>query len=284
MSEYCHVVQTLVILTFTTKIEFTKEADFIEEIVTNIHRRLGVLLSSPQPLLIGMGYDIEYITTWLIDGSSHTTRLELETSSLIRNGPTTRTLQILLKCTTDILTISGMGGIGKTTLAKYVYRLNCGEFQKMSFIEGISSSIQVHGDVSKYISKIENALAHRKVFLVLDDVDSLEQLVALLGNKCFHPGCKVIITTQDASLTEKYFLDLECLLKGLNDYKSLKLLSLSAFKCNNPREGYKEVSKKLVEYCKGHPLALEVLGKAQRNKDVVVWEDLLDLFVSCVNL
>ncbi|KAJ9558899.1 hypothetical protein OSB04_013513 [Centaurea solstitialis] len=181
------------------RIGLAKEADFIEEIVTNIHRRLGVLISSPQPLLIGIGYDIEYVTTWLKDGSSHTA---------------------------DILTILGMGGIGKTTLAKCVYRLNCGEFQKMSFIEGISS---------------------------------LDQLVALLGKKGFHPGCKVIITTQDASLTEKYFLDLEvqpkhtkCFLEGLYPYESLNLLSLSAFKCNNPKEGYEEVSEKLVEYCGGH--------------------------------
>ncbi|KAJ9558761.1 hypothetical protein OSB04_013375 [Centaurea solstitialis] len=257
-----------------------KEVGFIDEIVTKIRSRLGVLLSSPQPLIIGRDYDIERITTWLKDGSSHTA---------------------------DIFTISGMGGIGKTTLAKYVYQLNCGEFQRSSFIEGIDrtcaqhynglldfqkricgdisnpNSIQVSGEVSSYTSKIEKALAQKKVFVVLDDVGSLEHLEALLGNKGFHPGSKVVITTQDASLTEKYLLNLvvrpkhtKLLLDGLDDYESLNLLSLSAFNCNDSKEGYQDVSNKLVEYCNGHPLALEVLGKALRNKDVAQWEDYIE--------
>ncbi|KAJ9558877.1 hypothetical protein OSB04_013491 [Centaurea solstitialis] len=255
-----------------------KEVGFIEEIVTKIRCRLGVLLSSPQPLIMGRDYRIKAITTWLNDESSHTG---------------------------DIFTISGMGGIGKTTLAKYVYRLNCGEFQRSSFVEGIGRTCaqqynglldlqkQICGDISipsstqargdAYTSKIENALAHKQVFLVLDDVGSVKQLEALLGNKGFHPGCKVIITTQDASLTERYLLNFvvrpkhtKCLLEGLDDYESLNLLSLSAFSCNDSKEGYEDVSNKLVEYCKGHPLALEVLGKALRNKDVAQWEDYLE--------
>ncbi|KAJ9558582.1 hypothetical protein OSB04_013196 [Centaurea solstitialis] len=257
-----------------------KEVGFIEEIVTKIRRRLGVLLSSPQQLILGREYNIKDITTWLNDGSSHTA---------------------------DIFTISGMGGIGKTTLAKHVYRLKCGEFQRSSFIEGIGrtcaqhynglldlqkricgdiskpNSIQVSGDVSVYTSKIAKALAHKKVFVVLDDVGSLEHLEALLGNKGFHPGSKVIITTHDASLTDKYLLNLvvrpkhtKLLLGGLYDYESLNLLCFSAFNCNNSKEGYKDVLNKLVKYCKGHPLALEVLGKALRNKDVAQWEDYIE--------
>ncbi|CAI9268956.1 unnamed protein product [Lactuca saligna] len=122
----------------------------------------------------------------------------------------------------DILTILGMGRIGKTSLARYVYMLHAFEFNTSIFngdistrcenvnglldlqkqlYDGISkpSSIQVHG---VYTSMIENAIAHKKVFLVLDDIDRADQLNALLGSKDFHPDSKIIITTKDARLIE----------------------------------------------------------------------------------
>ncbi|KAJ9558662.1 hypothetical protein OSB04_013276 [Centaurea solstitialis] len=256
-----------------------KETELIGKIVTNIHRKLGVSLSITLPSLIGMYDDINFITSWLKDGSSHIA---------------------------DILTIWGLSGIGKTSLAEYVFKLYGHEFQRSSFIVDVSrkcaekssglldlqkqichdiskiGSIQGH-HVSAYTSQIENALARTKVFLVLDDVDSHDHLDALLGKKGFHQGSKIIITTKDVSLTEKCELfnqivqpkHTKHLLQGLNDYDSLTLLSLCAFKCNNPTEGYREVSKKLVKYCKGHPLALEVIGKSLRTGDVAEWEDYL---------
>ncbi|KAI3683226.1 hypothetical protein L1987_83726 [Smallanthus sonchifolius] len=116
---------------------------------------------------------------------------------------------------------------------------------------------------------IENALAHKRVFIVLDDVDTLDQLDALLGNTCLHPGSKIIITTKDASLTERCALfksqvhsnHREVLLNGLYESESLELLCIHAFNSQTPKEGYKEVSEKVVKYCDGHPLALQVLGR-----------------------
>ncbi|KAL8262618.1 hypothetical protein R6Q59_023967 [Mikania micrantha] len=230
-----------------------KETEFIQEVVAEIHRRLPVPLRNTLPPLIGMDREIESISSWLTDGSSNTV---------------------------DILTVVGVGGIGKTSLAKYVFNLHSNRFQKSSFIEGINKfQPQVH-DVSVYASKIKNALAH-KVLLVLDDVDCLDQLDALLGNKAFHQGSKIIITTKDASLTERCALfDLpvqpnheKLSLEGLYENESLKLLCIHAFKSNKPEKGYKEASKKLVEYCQGHPLALKVLGRSLWKRDVTYWED-----------
>ncbi|CAH1440582.1 unnamed protein product [Lactuca virosa] len=254
-----------------------QEMEFIEEIVNDIYRILRVHLRSPLPLLIGMEGSITFITSWLKDASSHTT---------------------------EILTILGMGGIGKTSLAKFVYGLDCRDFKTSSYIGNISSRCdekfsglldlqkQLCDDISKtspipvddvsiYTSKIENVVARKKVFLVLDDIDSVKQLDALLGSKGFYPGSKIIITTKDAWLTESCALfkmnvkpkHAKHLLQGLHVSTSRKLLCLHAFTTNQPEAGYEEVLEKFVEYCEGHPLALEVLGKSLYNRDVGYWED-----------
>ncbi|KAL4581131.1 hypothetical protein LXL04_017340 [Taraxacum kok-saghyz] len=277
------MVRSFVVL---IKSSFRLETKFIEEIVMDVHCRIHLPLRSAQPLLFGMDNHINFITSWLKDASSHSV---------------------------DILTISGMGGIGKTHLARHVYERQCREFYTSSYIENISrrcdgkfdglldvqkqlcdeisktSSIKVH-DVSIYTSKIENAIARKRVFIVLDDIDSIDQLDALLGSKGFHPGSKVMITTRNTWLTKSCALSKSCalfktnsearykmlLLQGLNKIESQRLLCLHAFMCNHPKVGYEEVSNELVNYCQGYPLALEVLGKSLHNRDVAYWEGYIE--------
>ncbi|CAI9269561.1 unnamed protein product [Lactuca saligna] len=145
------------------------------------------------------------------------------------------------------------------------------------------NSIQVH-DVSIYTSMIENAAARKKIFMVLDDIGSLDQLDALLGRKGFHPGSKIIITTKDTWLTQNCSLFKTNIkpkftmhkLEGLSTTESQKILCFHAFMSNNPKERYEEVSEKLVSYCEEHPMALKVLGRSLYNRDVNYWVGYID--------
>ena len=65
-------------------------------------------------------------------------------------------------------------------------------------------------------------------------------------------------------------------LEKLNDDESLKLFSLHALGQDHSIEDYTEVSKRVVNYCAGLPLALEVLGSSLSGKSVDLWKSALD--------
>ncbi|XP_023733943.1 disease resistance protein Roq1-like [Lactuca sativa] len=264
-----------------------RETVVIEEVVKEISTRLELHLQRRMriPHLIGMGDSIYTISSWLKRGSS------------------------------EILTICGMPGIGKTALAKHMYMLQCHEFETSSFVEGIGRRCeqqtcllldlqkQLLGDILKKknveennadlcTSKVEKALSRKKTLLVLDDVDNFEQLDVLIGTKGFHPGSKIIVTTKDGSLTEKCSLfrmkfppkHTKLALHGLSDTASMRLLCWQAFGNNDPKKGYEKEAQQLAEYCGGHPLALKVLGSSLINKDASIWSDVLQMLEAKVYL
>ncbi|KAI9114497.1 hypothetical protein K1719_014195 [Acacia pycnantha] len=193
--------------------------------------------------------------------------------------------------------IWGMGGVGKTTLARVVYKKISCKFEDCCFIENVRDTFQKEGLVSlqkKLLSDlnikdveissrdkgeemIRKHLSNKKVLLVLDDVDDMSRLKYLAESPdWFGKGSRILITTRDSHLLNVFGVQRMYDMKTMNEDESLELFSKKAFKEDYPKEDYLELSKSVIEYAGGLPLALEVLGSYLLGRSRAEWRDVLD--------
>ncbi|KAI9114554.1 hypothetical protein K1719_014252 [Acacia pycnantha] len=193
--------------------------------------------------------------------------------------------------------IWGMGGVGKTTLAGVVYKKISCKFEDCCFIANVRDTFQKEGIVSlqkkllsdlnikdveissQYKGKemIRKHLSNKKVLLVLDDVDDMSQLKYLAESPdWFGKGSIILITTRDSHMLNVFGVQRMYDMKTMNEDESLQLFSRKAFKEDYPKEDYLELSKSVIEYAGGLPLALEVLGSYLLGRSRAEWRDVLD--------
>ncbi|XP_050131204.1 disease resistance protein RPV1-like isoform X19 [Malus sylvestris] len=197
-----------------------------------------------------------------------------------------------------VVGIWGTSGIGKTTIAKAVYNAIAHKFQGSCFLGDVRESstsreglIQLQKtflstilrgteweivNVHRRINLIKNRLRQKKILLILDDVDQLEQIKNWVDVDCFGEGSRVIITTKDRSLLDFYGGQWIYEVKKLEDDKALELFNWNAFEGNIPPGDYLSLARRAIAYAQGLPLALNIIGSHLRNKCIDRWQAILD--------
>ncbi|XP_004288869.1 PREDICTED: TMV resistance protein N-like [Fragaria vesca subsp. vesca] len=141
------------------------------------------------------------------------------------------------------------------------------------------------GDADRGIVVIKKRLESKKVLVIVDDVDEKDQLTALAllsdsfgRRKTFGPGSRIIVTTRDRHLLELLEVDKNKIheTREMKEKEALELFSWHAFRNPCPDDsGFLELTRRVVTYCKGLPLALEVLGSFLFKRSKRDWKDTL---------
>ncbi|XP_059634314.1 disease resistance protein L6-like [Cornus florida] len=198
-----------------------------------------------------------------------------------------------------IVGIHGMGGIGKTTIAKVIYnQLSQQNFEFCCFLADVREAAQQPNGIvnlqnqlistilkwrcanissmDEGINVIEDRFSGKKVLVVVDDVDQRIQLHALVG-KCdwFGSGSRIIVTTRNKEILNIPEVDWTYEPKELDSNQSLQLFSKHAFRRDHPPEDYDTLSRDVASKTGGLPLALEIIGSFLSGKRRAVWNETL---------
>ncbi|KAJ3674791.1 hypothetical protein LUZ60_005407 [Juncus effusus] len=193
--------------------------------------------------------------------------------------------------TPRVRAIVGIGGIGKTTLARKIYHDErvttyfiiklwvsvTQDFTDMDLLRSIGRQLRVGVDfLAPNVSKeclepeINKKIWGKRFLIVLDDVWNEKVWRELLQNvlQAGKAGCHVLITTRNMGVAEKVWaVDIHTMqLMPLEDGWALLRKKVTCNGEENDVESLEDIGTEIVKKCAGLPLAIKAIGGVMANK------------------
>nr|AXU93561.1 RPP4/RPP5-like protein [Arabidopsis thaliana] len=187
--------------------------------------------------------------------------------------------------------IWGQSGIGKSTIGRALFSQLSIQFPRRAFLtykstsgsdvsgmklsweKELLSEILGQKDIKiEHFGVVEQRLKHKKVLILLDDVDNLEFLKTLVGKaEWFGSGSRIIVITQDRQLLKAHEIDLVYEVKLPSQGLALQMISQYAFGKDSPPDDFKALAFEVAELAGSLPLGLSVLGSSLKGRDKDEW-------------
>ncbi|KAL7583059.1 hypothetical protein Lser_V15G42907 [Lactuca serriola] len=196
-----------------------------------------------------------------------------------------------------VIGVCGMGGVGKTTMAKEV-----GARAKLEHLFDVIIMVDVTQAPNK--NTIQSSISEQlglklqeesllvraarvsarlkmltRVLVILDDIWSrldMEELGIPFGSDRQHHGCKILLTSRSISACNQMRADRIFKIREMPLNEAWLLFERTAKKAFHPDPNLHQVARDIVEECGGLPLAIVTIARAlESEKDKSMWDDAL---------